>query len=52
MTPSGPEVKRTTKVADWIDRHPRLGWYVGCWMLLVGLNAVLDVYSKLSHLLT
>lgn len=41
--------KCAEKFAEWIDCHPRTGWYLAVWVGLITLNTLLDLYSKLSH---
>lgn len=48
MTPHGPDVKSfSRRVADWIDSHPRTGWYVAVWAFLVTLNTFVGVVDIL-----
>lgn len=52
MAQLDPDVKtRSEKIVEWIDAHPRMGWYLAVWAGLVTLNAVLDLYDKIGHLL-
>ena len=52
MARHGSDVKRLSqRVAGWIDSHPRTGWYVAIWAALISLDALVDLYSKIAHLL-
>lgn len=46
-----PDVKSIPRrIADWIDSHPRSGWYVGFWALLVTSNALVGWLDRLLSL--
>lgn len=50
MTQRNPHVKPTSRqIADWIDDHPRTGWYVAFWAALVSLNVVVDWFDRILH---
>lgn len=40
------------KIARWIDRHPRTGWYVAVWAGVITLNAVIGWADTILHLLS
>lgn len=48
MTTQPPDVKR---IADWIDRHPRTGWYVALWAGLLTLDAVVGLFESVARLI-
>lgn len=39
------------RVLDFIECHPRLGWYFAAWMTLLTINALWDVLDGLLALL-
>jgi hypothetical protein len=47
MTQDCPVVKvtRRRKVCNWIDHHPRLGWYVAVWAFLVSLESIIGYFE-------
>lgn len=36
----------------WIDCHPRTGWYVAVWVMVVTANTFWEILSGLIHWLT
>lgn len=47
MTQDLPPVK--SNLFDWVDRHPRSGWYLGVWAMLVTSNALFEWFDRLLH---
>lgn len=53
MAPHDSDVKRRSRqIADWIDCHPRTGWYVAAWAFLVSLNALVGIADTIVKALT
>lgn len=53
MPDEKPEVKRLSRrVADWVDSHPRTGWYLAIWAGLVSVNALIGWVDAILHLLS
>lgn len=51
MAPEHPDVKsRARQIADWIDSHPRTGWYVAIWAALVTINTFIGLFDWLLGL--
>ena len=53
MADTDSDVKRNWVrcVADFVDAHPRSGWYIGAWMFLVSTQAALGWMELLITLL-
>lgn len=53
MAHRSPDVKRTSRqFAEWVDCHPRTGWYIAVWAALVSLNAALGFLDFILHALS
>lgn len=54
MADDEPHVKRSFArcAADFVDCHPRSGWYIGAWMFLVTAQAVFGWIDLLVSLVS
>ena len=41
------DVRFSTKCLNYIDRHPRVGWYVAGWAVLITADAVWGIVDKI-----
>ena len=48
MTATDPDVKPPTRqFTDWLDKHPRTGWYIAAWALIVTTNQFVPFLDRL-----
>ena len=50
MAHKTPHVKcpgRYARFCDWIDHHPRLGWYIAIWAFLISLESLVGYIDLL-----
>jgi hypothetical protein len=38
------------RTREWVDNHPRTGWYVAGWAVLVSLNTAIGLIDTLLRL--